>query len=286
MNKRSVIAGVVTYNPEYIRLLQNLTELSKQVDDILIVDNGSTNIKELMNQFSLEITEHLTVIYNEENQGIAQALNQIMLFAKNTHYDWVLTLDQDSIIQPDLIDKYYKAALRKENFDVGMFTCLIKDRNFADNKYEYQHSEEINVSYCITSAAFTNVKKYFATTGYDVDFFIDCVDFDICYLLREKGFRICRINYLGLYHEVGHGENRYFFRKKIVVYHQASFRIYYLTRNTIWMHKKHRKTFSLKTMLRKLLTLWLRIVLYENDRAEKFKQFRLGIKDAKKYRGV
>lgn len=285
MNKVNAIAGVVTYNPDYIRLLQNLTELTKQIDNILIVDNGSKNIKEVMNQMPLELTEHLTIIYNSENMGIARALKQIMLYAKDTHYDWVLTLDQDSIIETGLIDKYYSAALQEENSDVAMFTCLIKDRNFEDNKYEYQHSEQINVPFCITSAAFTNVQKYFTTTGYDVDFFIDCVDFDICYLLRENGFRICRINYLGLYHEVGHGENRLFFIKKIVVYHQTPLRIYYLTRNTIWMHKKHLETFSYITMLKKLLALLIKIVIYEDEKVAKLKQFWRGIRDYRIYGG-
>lgn len=277
-----IIAGVVTFNPEYERLLQNLTELAKQVEKIIIVDNGSNNIKHIVDSLPNNLKKQLIFLYNEKNMGIAQALSRIMMVAQENKYDWVITLDQDSIIEPTLVQKYCDEAIRKENFDVAMFTCLIKDRNFKDEKYEIQNEKIIDVSYCITSAAFTNVKKYYETCGYDDKFFIDCVDFDICYSLREKGYRISRINFIGLYHEVGQGENRRFIGKEIVIYHHAPFRIYYLARNTVWMHRKHRKMFPMIVMIKKLLALWLRIMLYEDDRINKLKSFYNGLKDSMK----
>lgn len=271
-----ILAGVVTYNPDIIRLKENINALSKQVNNILIIDNGSTNYSAICESF----LEKVTFIRNETNLGIAEALCQIMIYAKDNNYSWVITLDQDSVINPGLVSEYIIASEREDCKDVGMFTCLIKDRNFSDSRYENQNDTVIEVPYCITSASFTNVEKYFDTSGYDKSFFIDAVDFDICYSLRELGYKVCRINYIGLYHEVGHGENRRFLWKKLVVYHQKPFRIYYLARNTIRMNAKHKKLFPWYVMVKKELALFMKIVLYEDNRGEKIKSFFKGIKDS------
>lgn len=283
MNQNNVLAGVVTYYPERERLLENLSELVRQVNKILIVDNGSEKLCEMIDSFPEEITSHLSVIYNGENLGIAQALGKIMNYAKEQEFKWVLTLDQDSVIEPELVKRYCEAANLEQCADVGMFTCLIKDRNFDDSKYEQQDADILDVPYCITSAAFTNVEKYFDTSGYDEKFFIDCVDFDICYLLSEKGYRVSRINYIGLYHEVGHGENRMFLGKPIVVYHHNPIRIYYLARNTVWMHKKHPQAYTTAVTVKKLLAIFIRIVLYERDKKEKIGKFFTALVDSKDY---
>lgn len=278
----SILAGVVTYEPDIERLEQNISELSKQVKYVMIVDNGSSNKDEI--QKLIKKFKHIDIecLFNDRNLGIAQALGTIMDYASKKGFEWVLTLDQDSVIKKDLINEYMSVAGKKENQDVAMFTCLIKDRNFVDRKYEYQKEWTKSVPYCITSAAFTNVEDYKMTSGYDERFFIDCVDFDICYLLREAGYRILRINYTGLIHEVGHGENRRFLWKKIVVYHQKPSRIYFLARNTVWMWKKHGSNYGLIVMLKKLVALYLRIFFYEDHKKDKFLNFWKGISDSYK----
>lgn len=274
----AVLVGIVTYNPDIDRLKENIDAVKKQTNHILIVDNGSNNYNIFVKSFSGDIQ----FIRNDKNEGIAMALSQIMEYSRENEYSWVLTLDQDSIIEPGLANEYIKYASNEAYTNVGMFTCLIKDRNFSDEKYEKQNRSIIEVPYCITSAAFTNVDKYFDTDGYDERFFIDAVDFDICYSLRERGYKIARINFTGLYHEVGHGENKRFLWKKIVIYHQKPFRIYYLARNIIWMHKKH-NTYGFMRMIKKEIVFCLRIILYEDCRKEKWNAFKKGIKDARYY---
>lgn len=275
-----VLAGIVTFNPDLKRLEDNVTELLKQVKHVYIVDNGSKNINEI--ERIIGKCNSIVIKRFDTNLGIAKALKEIMDFSKQNGFNWVLSLDQDSVIEDGLIDKYIECSNLPECTDVGMFTCLIKDRNFEDKKYEKQTKMLIDVPCCITSAAFTNVEKYFKTEGYDVDFFIDAVDFDICYSLRDVGYRICRINHIGLFHEVGHGENRCFFWKKIVVYHQKPFRIYYYARNMVYMYYKHKKSYTLVHMIKNELALLIRILFYEDSKVDKLKSYFEGLKDAER----
>lgn len=289
----NIIVGIVTFNPEVGRLEENIAAVSKQVSSIVIADNGSENFAEIetliakvvssRNDVGNESGLRVKILKNEKNDGIAAALSQIMDYADEEAYKWVLTLDQDSVIEPGLVNAYLNVANDTKYADAGMLTCLIQDRNFRDEKYEKQDAPVMDVGYCITSAAFTSVKAYMKTSGYDKKFFIDAVDFDICYSLRESGFKVYRVKHVGLYHEVGHGENRRFLWRTIVVYHQKPFRIYYFARNMIWLHKKHRRLYGILNLTKKEFALFTRILLYEDNRKEKMNSFWRGIGDGRTY---
>ena len=293
ITRDDLIVGIVTFNPEIDRLKENIIAVSKQASSIVVVDNRSENFAEIETLIAKVVSPRdgvnnesglrVKILRNEKNEGIAAALSQIMGYADEKAYKWVLTLDQDSVIDPGLINVYLNVVNDSKYADGGMLTCLIQDRNFRDEKYEKQDAPVMEVGYCITSAAFTSVKAYMKTSGYDKKFFIDAVDFDICYSLREAGFKVYRVNHVGLYHEVGHGENRRFLWKTIVVYHQKPFRIYYFARNMIWLHKKHNGLYGLLKLTKKELALFTRILLYEDNRKEKMSSFWRGIGDGRTY---
>ena len=41
------IAGIVLYNPDLGRLKENIESICKQVDKVILIDNGSDNIREI-----------------------------------------------------------------------------------------------------------------------------------------------------------------------------------------------------------------------------------------------
>ncbi|MGJ0684414.1 glycosyltransferase family 2 protein [Lactobacillus johnsonii] len=275
-----VLAGVVTYNPELSRLKENLATLVNQVDELYIFDNGSDNVAEienLLDQYARKIVLHK----EGKNAGIAFALKNIMKFAKECKFDWVLSVDQDSVLDSHLVDKYKTEISKHKNDDIGMLTCLIKDRNFEDASVEKQEEDVKEVPICITSAALTNVKNYFLTSGYDSELFIDLVDTDICLSLREKGFKILRINYLGIYHEIGHGVNKKILWKNVIVHNSNIFREYYMARNTIILQRKHPNVYSRKTMIKGLSLNFLIIVLFEKDKLKRLRNYFRGIQAGK-----
>ena len=275
-----VLAGVVTYNPELSRLKENLATLVNQVDELYIFDNGSDNVVEienLLDQYARKIVLHK----EGKNAGIAFALKNIMKFAKECKFDWVLSVYQDSVLDSHLVDKYKTEISKHKNDDIGMLTCLIKDRNFEDASVEKQEEDVKEVPICITSAALTNVKNYFLTSGYDSELFIDLVDTDICLSLREKGFKILRINYLGIYHEIGHGVNKKILWKNVIVHNSNIFREYYMARNTIIFQRKHPNVYSRKTMIKGLSLNFLIIVLFEKDKLKRLRNYFRGIQDGK-----
>ena len=101
------LAGITLYEPDVHRLLENIDAVLPQVDKLICVDNGSKNIAEIKDRIHWKYPE-VEIIENGENLGIARALNQMFEYAEAHVYDWVLTLDQDSVCPENLMEEYKK----------------------------------------------------------------------------------------------------------------------------------------------------------------------------------
>lgn len=66
MCKAKVLAIIVTYNPEIIRLTECINSLAPQVERIILVDNGSNN-SDLIKNISIN---NLEIILLSENNCI------------------------------------------------------------------------------------------------------------------------------------------------------------------------------------------------------------------------
>ena len=73
------IAGIVLYNPDLGRLKENIESICKQVDKVILIDNGSDNIREIEDLIKKYL--NCILLKNGENMGIAYALNQILKYA-------------------------------------------------------------------------------------------------------------------------------------------------------------------------------------------------------------
>ena len=268
-----VLCGIVTFNPEISRLEENLKAIVNQVDKILVIDNKSNNlheIRDLLRKYNIEIQ------CNNSNYGIAYALNQILDYALLNNYEWFLTLDQDSVAQKDLIKKYLEYI---QIDSVAIITCNITDRNYET---VYKDKEEFKyINQCITSGSFNNTKIMKKIGGFDNKMFIDFVDFDICATVRENNYKIIRINYNGLLHEVGHTKIVRILWKKEKIYNHSPFRTYYIIRNSIYYNKKHKTKHRLIANL-KILKRILLILIFQNNKKENLKAIVKGYKDSKK----
>lgn len=268
-NMSRIMTGIITYNPDIDRLRQNLSTITGQTDSIIVVDNGSYNVSQIR-----ELTGD-SLISLGENRGVAYALRLIMDLARKNGYDWVLTIDQDSVADRNLVKEYRKYMAD----DIGAMTCLIRDRNYPEIEYEHPCTEVQDIDWCITSGCLMNVKAYEKTPGYDEKMFIDCVDIDICYSLAEAGYRIIRIPYEGLLHEIGKAKRLTFLGKKTQVFNHPAWRRYYVNRNTIYLAKKHPEHGTVANTVGRCLYHTLITFIYEDQKMKKLKENIRGIHD-------
>lgn len=270
MDEKRICAGIVTYMSDIHRLQENLDAVSGQADKVFVVDNGSNNADDIRSLTKQYI--NVKWIGNARNEGIARALNQLIQEAEKENYGWILTLDQDSVCDRNLIENY----IRYIRPDIGMLTCDIVDRN-----YEFKRKLAITVpeevEKCITSGCLTNVAAVRQSGGFDEALFVDMVDYDMCYTLREYGYRIVNVHFNGLLHEVGKSRKYRILGFEFAVNNHSAERKYTISRNSVYLIKKHRlnpiKEYAL--VIRRMFT----VLFFEKEKFVKIVAIVRGILD-------
>ncbi|MHB1657592.1 MAG: glycosyltransferase [Burkholderiales bacterium] len=102
-DKSNICAIIVTYQPQSA-LLERATAIALQVGVVIVVDNASGNAYSSIFDSLLRL-KNLTLIFNSENYGIAQALNTGIRHAAATGYDWTILLDQDTSFDQGSLQK-------------------------------------------------------------------------------------------------------------------------------------------------------------------------------------
>ena len=269
-----IIAGITLFQPELGRLKENIDSIVNQVDDVVCIDNGSKNIsdiKELLKKY-----DKISLVENGKNVGIAKALNQMFIYAKEKGHEWVLTLDQDSVC-PDNIISEYKKYLSIEQ--LGMLCPLVDDRNYVNVEEKNGDIEE--VQRCITSASLVPVTIWESVDGFLEELFIDFVDHDFCAKLVEARYKIIRVNSVHLLHEIGNGKDHKIAGVKITTLNHGAFRKYYMARNWYYYIKAHKEVLDTKTEWTKYYFLFIKTMLFEDNKIEKWKAMVKGNRDAK-----
>lgn len=246
-------AGIVLYNPEIGLLRRNIEALHSQVDKILLYDNGSENVESIKKL--LGVYTNLILIQGEKNRGIAFALNQILDWAKNEKYSWVLTMDQDSICSKNLIKEYTPVL---SMVDVALICPFVLN----NGKYTFEEYRKLNLPdtteisdpvKCITSGCLVNIDMAKELGGFNDQLFIDCVDIDLNCKVLEANKRIIRVNNAYLIQQMGKGKkipllekiqsitgSNLLRRAKVVAVYSDK-RLYYYVRNTRYIRKKYKK---------------------------------------------
>lgn len=271
IKKDLIYAGIVTFNPDIERLSENIESVINQVSSIVIFDNGSENINEITR---LAENNNVFVIKSTKNVGIAKGLNEIFQNVVEQSYNWVLTLDQDSICPNNLICEFEKESSNFQN--VGIFCPIIDDLN--RNQKEIISNDAIEVKNCITSASLTSIQAWKDIDGFDESLFIDNVDFDFCKRLRINNFKIVQVRSVALSHEIGKVTNYTIFGKTFTPMNHSAFRKYYIARNSIYFGKKFRDESVFRGVLRNG-KLFLMTLFFENQKKDKLKAICKGFYD-------
>ena len=272
----TVLAGIVTYNPDLGRLRENVDAVFRNgISRIVIVDNGSAAFGELSARFGAD--DRIRLIANGRNRGIACALNQI--FEEASHepgIEWVLTLDQDSVIFDELLDRF--AGHAGEEGVVSL--CALKEDRANHNPDEHSDAETEFVNGCYTSGNLVKLSAWREVGGFDSRLFIDMVDYDFCLRLLENGGKILRINQVLFLHSLGEQTPVRFLGKTRYLLNYSAFRRYYITRNTIYLRRSYAlgNSFFPPAFLTRNL---LKVLLFEQDKLPKLSASLQGLRDAR-----
>lgn len=277
MKSSDILAVVVSYNG-HDTLLSTIESLIDQVSHILIVDNNSSsNTFNLLSR--LELNPAISVIYLNDNFGIGFALNIGIDFARTRKYSWVLTMDQDSILDKDFISSYKNYLLNNQFVRCLSPNIRYKNSNLPISGTVGRRDSNL-IDMVITSGNLVNISVFEKIGLYNEPFFIDCVDFDFSLKLKVAQIEIHRVSEALLYHQLGDCQKKYGLLGPFYTKHSA-LRRYYMYRNILYISKSYIKVYPiliLKTLLIHILYL-ISILVYEKRPKEDLKYIYYGIRD-------
>lgn len=261
-----ILASIVLYNPDD-KALNNLNNLNKcdYFDKIFISDNSLTELDKA------NCHDAIYHFYNK-NMGIAYALRDAMNYAIENDYDYVLTLDQDSIFPFDKMKEIYEYLVNFKETNVGIVAL--------NYNHKYNSKNEIKkVKMIITSGNFINVDNYKKIDGFNENLFIDYVDFDLCRQFYYKKIDVLVLTKYSLIQTIGNPIKKNGILSKIKIMNPTLVRYYYRFRNLKYCYKKN-KIFYLKNNLKEHITIII-MLIFENNRRNKLKMIKKGKRDAK-----
>lgn len=115
------VAVVSTFNPQE-NVMENCAALLEQCAEVIVVDDGSTSADEAI--YGTLEARGCVVLRLPSNVGIAAALNRGVSLARsrNPHIGYILTMDQDSLLEPGFVRGLEEAgsAASAAGLGVGM----------------------------------------------------------------------------------------------------------------------------------------------------------------------
>ena len=276
-------ACVVLYNPDDT-IFENILTYGNYVDKLIVVDNSLKKNNFLIDKLNEIFESKLIYINNNDNLGIATALNQACDKAIELQFKWILTMDQDSSFIN--FDHYKKCLEKVQNVNniallaantdkEGYSTCDINECscNYREDKFSV-----------ITSANIVNL-EYFEEIGrFNDKLFIDMVDYDYCLRINIKKFKILYFPDVFVEHKLGevHLRTNIFTRKKKYKTEHNAQRAYYISRNSLYLSKNYGKYFSKEFGMLHILNIVFihdvtKILIYEIDKWNKLKAKFIGL---------
>lgn len=276
MNSRTA-ATVILYQPND-SVLENICSYINAVEKLYVIDNSTTPDKSLVDKIR-SLDSRVVYLANKTNQGIASALNRGAQEAITAGYQWLLTMDQDSKFSD--INNFFSCCKKQDNYaDVAIFAPNT-DAQPGDIECSY-----ILPKVVISSGNIINLKHYRLVGGFESKLFIDEIDHDFCLKLGERNLTIVQFLHIALHHAIGEETQLtsiILHRKKHRMIHNYQ-RIYYQTRNRLYMAKRHSKNypeaFSLGSVIYKIIyKKIIRIIQWEPDKLRKLKAIYHGVSD-------
>jgi GT2 family glycosyltransferase len=226
----------------------------KQVFDIIVTDNGSTDqsLSLLQAQFS-----DLIYIENNENLGFAEGNNRALNYSIEKGYTYSLVMNTDTLVDEDIVAKLYAhlndypkaAAVQPAIYWMhdkakiwngkGCFSQVL-GLIYSDKKVpSYNDSKTFEIAKWVTGCCMLIRNDMLKKSGlFNRQFFLYYEDVELSFRLRGLGYELHYLPSCKMYHEAGVSakiEKKEGFLSPVIHY--------YLSRNRLWFLRKYGSPF-------------------------------------------
>ena len=164
---------LLNYNgkKDTLECLSSLEALNYPSYDVIIADNGSTDgsIQAIKQAYP-----DITLLDNRENLGFAEGNNVLIRHALEKKFDAFFLLNNDTVVEPDLLDHLVLSAKKNKHAIFGPKIYLYSDRQTLDH-LGGNWNDKKGAFDLIASREVDNQKRY--ETQFEVDYVCGCALF-------------------------------------------------------------------------------------------------------------
>lgn len=289
----NTVGIIVLYNPKLSILSQLYDSIINQCNNFLLVDNSPSENTRMKNQHWIEKLNNPNCYYlpMSDNLGIATAQNRGIEFAKTLNADFVLLLDQDSVLPnnmvSDLLGAYQKLS---KNHQVACVAPSFLDRknNQISPVIQYRglsrkrimpkvSDDELEVAHIIASGMLIPVEVFDVVGLKQDNLFIDYVDIEWCLRAGCLGYKTFVVPKVVMQHDIG--DDMVQVGNRSIMLH-SDFRNYFAIRNAVFLmlYRKLPLPFKIWEMF-KLPVCLVVYALASKKSLQSFKIMLIAIKD-------
>lgn len=217
--------------------IASLSKIDYPSFDIILVDNGSED--------DLARFAHLDIVRNGRNLGFAEGCNRGLARALERQSDSILLLNNDTVVDPDLLTAFVKAAIAHPEaavFGAKIFyydeptvlwhaggevdwktlRCYHEGCTVSDLDKQYETVRPI--TYACGCALFVTAAGYRRVGGLDPAYFLLWEEIDWCFRFRRAGYQCLYVPQARVWHKISRsfeGGNRgplwqyYYFKNRL-----------------------------------------------------------------------
>lgn len=259
-----VLVIVVTYYPERDLLERNISAFIEYVDKVLIWENTPEEHK-----LQYRFIEHKKVEYCGDGiNSISHALNHAWEYAKSHGYNYLLTMDQDSLWLDFKL--FCKRTINCSTAPYGIWVPLVND---DDNRGQYRLIDS-----SITSGTLIPIDILDKIGGWNEFFMVDSVDTEFFAHARYLNVGIYSVGDCHLKQHYGTPQVVKFLGHTFELRNDSPERLFQIYRNYLIVTRMYPSIRSLWTGFR---MVWMKkikwILVFESDRIRKFASILWGI---------
>lgn len=231
-------AVVVTYHPDEKVLCRLLDVMAGQAEKIWVVDNGGGD-----EGWKSNVGVKVEVVECGRNIGVAAAYNVGVAKASAAGASHVMTLDQDSNPDYDMVDRLLEGLDRWSAKNIAVIGPIYSDvkggRGFFVRKRALRleriygaHDGLICVDHVISSGSIFPIGVFEVVGGFRDELFIDYVDTEWCLRAISMGYSVIGSFDAHMRHDLGDAV-LHIMGHEIPIH--SPLRNYYLMRNGVWL---------------------------------------------------
>lgn len=266
MNHPRVYIVIINWNglKDTSECLESLQKITYTNYHVVVVDNASVgdDVKILKEKFG----DYIHIVENHRNVGFAEGSNVGIKYALNSDADYVLLLNNDTVVHPDFLGDLVKAAISDRDVGIAGAAMYYYDRpeeicnsayfinywaaNMFSRTKDGVDLSEINATVqvdCVSGFCMLLSGNLLRNVGLlDARFFFGYDDVDICIRAGKHGFKVIFVPSAKVWHKIS---ERLAFRDGKSTFHEIY--AYSLVRSRFIVMRKHwgKPQFIVSTLL-------------------------------------